>query len=209
MPVALGWGLRVRSACWHLGTASNLMVLWNSRAWSVCEESRTGTKGIGRGPDDGCLGEEPLEANWGEKRSSGKQGTLATFTEFLYPFSYFSCVWWLLFIGWDSNLEISGTSHLENRRLDYSWANLEQISSVSLGNTMFNSVLAFYSHLEGGVGRQVYLGGGWVLYLRRLEFVRDVCVVSLEAKLMLTEGNTRSSDPVLVTMGCQRVFSSL
>ena len=27
MPVALGWGLRVRSACWHLGIASNLMVL--------------------------------------------------------------------------------------------------------------------------------------------------------------------------------------
>lgn len=51
---------------------------------------------------------------------------------------------------------------------------------------------------------------GWNLYLRELGFVEE-CVLrgSLEAKLMLIEENTRSSDLVPVTVGCQRVLFTL
>lgn len=41
------------------------------------------------------------------------------------------------------------------------------------------------------------------VYLKTLE---EESVGNLEAKLMLTEENTRSSDPELVAMGCQSVL---
>ena len=67
-----------------------------------------------------------------------------------------------------------------------------------------------------------YIAVGRNLYLRELGFA-EVCVCvcvcvcrgwgrvvrSLEAKLMLIEENTRSSDLVPVTVGCQRVLFTL
>lgn len=79
-----------------------------------------------------------------------------------------------------------------------------QIRSSSLESAMGERVcLMLCVDLDGGMGRQGCFGSctSEALGLSKCG--------NLEAKLMLTEGNTRSSYPGLVAVGCRRDFFSI